>query len=72
MYGSILLPTGLFGIVINCKIVNSSMKFKFIHKISVIQNKFLIFFNLLRGPDIRRSGAGAGRGMCIPDLDAVS
>jgi len=28
------------------------MKFKFIHKISVIQEKFLEFFNLLQGPDI--------------------
>ena len=35
------------------------MKFKFIHKISVIPEKFLIFFNLLRGPDKTNSGAGS-------------
>jgi len=32
------------------------MKFKFIHKIFLI----LVFFKLLRGPDITRSGAGSG------------
>ena len=40
------------------------MKFKFIHKISVIhviKEKFLVFYNLLRGPDITRSGAGSGQ-----------
>jgi len=36
------------------------MKFIFIHKISVIQEKFLVFFNLLLGPDISSSGAGSG------------
>jgi len=36
------------------------MKFKFIHKISVIQEKFLVFFNLLRGQDKTLSGAGSG------------
>ena len=30
------------------------MKVKFIHKITVIQEKFLVFFNLLRGPDVTR------------------
>ena len=28
------------------------MKFKFIQKIAVISKKFLVLFNLLRGPDI--------------------
>jgi len=41
------------------------MKFKFIHKISVIQEKFLIFFNLLRGPDITRSGPDPAHGLQI-------
>jgi len=36
------------------------MKFKLIHKISVIQEKSLVFFNLLRGPGLIRSGAGSG------------
>jgi len=36
------------------------MKFKFIHKISVIQEKFLVFVNLLQGQYITRSGAGSG------------
>jgi len=36
------------------------MTFKFNHKISVIQKKLLVLFNLLRGPDIIRSGAGSG------------
>src|SRR6218665_2263322 len=36
------------------------MKFKFIHKISVIQEKFRVLFNLLRGPDTSPSGAGSG------------
>jgi len=35
------------------------MKFKFIHKISVIHETFLAFVNLLRGPDITRSGGGS-------------
>jgi len=35
------------------------MKFKSIHKFSVIQETFLVFFNLLRG-------TGWGRGLCIP------
>ena len=48
--GSILLPSELFQFV----------KFKFIHKISVIQEKFHVFFNLLQGPDITRLGAGSG------------
>jgi len=70
-----LLPSELFQSVISCRIVNSSivqpmkfqpnemfslMKFKFIHKIFVIQEKFLEFFYLLRGPDITRLGAGSG------------
>src|SRR6218665_2152199 len=32
------------------------MKFKFIQKISIIQEKFLVFFILLRGPDMTPSG----------------
>ena len=58
--GLILLPSELFCIVISCQIVNSSMKFEFIHKISVIQEKFLVLINLLRGPDITRSRDGSG------------
>jgi len=55
--GLILLPSEeLFRMVISCKIVNSSMKFKFIHKISIIQEMFLVFFNLLRRPDITHLG----------------
>jgi len=57
-----LLPSELFQSVISCKIVNSSMKFKFIHKIFVIQEKFLVFFNLLRGPDMTRSGPDPAHG----------
>src|SRR6218665_849020 len=58
--GSILLPSELFLNIISCKIVSISMKFKFIHKIAIIQEKFRILFNLLRGPDMTRSGAGSG------------
>jgi len=68
--GLILLPSVLFRIVIRlCKIVNSSMKSKFIHKISVIQEKFLVFVNLLWGPDVTRSGGWirpVGCRLCIP------
>ena len=38
------------------------MKFKFVHKIFVIQEKFLVFINLLRGPDKKRSGPDQARG----------
>jgi len=38
--GLILLPSELFRIVISCKIVYNSMKFKLIHEISVFQEKF--------------------------------
>jgi len=58
--GWILLPSELFWIVISCKIVNSSVKFKFIHNISVIQETFFRFFNLLRGPDKTPWGTGSG------------
>src|SRR6218665_2476255 len=58
--GLILLPSGLLLIVISCKICNSSMKFKFIHKIAVIHKKFRALSNLLRGPDKTPSGAGSG------------
>ena len=50
----------LFWIVISCKMFNSSMKFTFIHIISVIQERFLVFFNLLWGRDKTLSGAGSG------------
>ena|SRR6218665_1290393 len=33
------------------------MKFKLDHKISVIQERFFVFFTLLPGPDITRSGS---------------
>src|SRR6218665_1822748 len=46
----------LFQFVISCKILTSSMKFKFLHKIAVIQKKFLLLFNLMRGPDITHCG----------------
>jgi len=39
----ILLPSELFRIIKICKTVDSSIKFKFIHKISVIEEKFLVF-----------------------------
>ena len=57
--GLILFPSELFRIVMSCKTDNSSTKFKYIQKISVIQEKFLVFFNLLRGPDITRPGVGS-------------
>jgi len=44
VFGLTLLPSEPIRIVISCKIVNSSMKSKFIHKISVIQGMFLVFF----------------------------
>jgi len=43
----ILLPSELFWIVISCKIVISSIKFQFLHKIGVILEKFLLLFNVL-------------------------
>ena len=49
------MPSELFQIVINCKLGNSSMQFKFIHEISEIGGKFLVFFNQLREPDITLS-----------------
>ena len=61
----ILLPSELFWIVIIC----SSIKFKFIHKIFVIQ-KFFLLFNLLRGPDITFSGARSGPRVVHPWLNA--
>ena len=64
--GLILLPPELFRIVMSCKVVKSSMKFTFIHKISVIREKFLVFFNLLRGPD--RTCSGANLMLCVPDM----
>src|SRR6218665_2258361 len=65
-----LLPSELSRIVISCKIVDSSMKFKFLHKISVIQEMFHVFFNLFRGPvslqHVRGPYTARGRGLCIP------
>ena len=52
----------MFRIVISCKIVNRSMKFEFIHKISVIQQKFLALYKLLRGPDKTCLGWGLDPG----------
>jgi len=66
--GLILFPSELFWIVISNKIVNSSMKFKFIHKIFVIQEKFLVFFNLLRRPDRMRSGLDPAHGPRVVHL----
>ena len=43
--GLILMPSELFLIVISCKIVNSSIKFKFVNKIAVIQKKFFTLFS---------------------------
>ena len=40
----ILMLSELFLIIISCKIANRSMKFKFVHKIAVIQKKFLLPF----------------------------
>jgi len=36
------------------------MKFKFIHKIFEIQERILVFFNLLRGPVYNTLGAASG------------
>jgi len=36
------------------------MKFNFIHKISVIQETFLVISNMLQGPDETPLGAGSG------------
>jgi len=47
----------------SCKIVSSSMKFKF-----MTGRQFLVFFNLLRGPDKTRSGAGSGPRVAHPWL----
>ena len=49
---SVLLPSPkLCRIVISCKIVNCSVKLKLIHKITDIQEKLFVLFNLLLGPD---------------------
>jgi len=37
------------------------MKFKFSRKIYVIQEKFLVFLKLIRGPDITHSGGRIGQ-----------
>ena len=61
--GLILLPSELFRIVISCKIGNSSMKFKFIHKIFVLQENFNVFLTCLEGWML-----GGRIGLCIPDI----
>ena len=52
-----ILRINLFEIVICCKIVNSSTKFKLFHEIIIIHEKFLVIFNSLRGPDRTHSRA---------------
>jgi len=68
--GLIFLPLELFRLVIGCTIiVNSSMKFKIIHKISVIQEKCLVLHNLLSRAEYNTFGGRflpAVRGLCIP------
>jgi len=58
--GLIFMLSELLRHAVSCTIVDWSMKFKFFHKISVIQKRFLLLFNLLRGPNITRSVAGSG------------
>ena len=58
--GLILLPPGMFRIVISCKIVNSSIKLKFTHKSPSFKRSVLYLFNLLQEPDIIHSRAGSG------------
>ena len=41
------------------------MKFEFIHKIAIINGKFLVLLNLLQSPNIIHSG-GRILGLCIP------
>lgn len=43
--------------------------FKFVHKTFVIQETFLVSFNMLRVPDKAPSEAGPGAGLGIPALD---
>jgi len=47
VFGLILLPSELVLIVVSCKVVNISLKFKFFHKIDVIHEKFFVLCNLL-------------------------
>jgi len=65
---SILLPPKkqLFWIVISCKIVRGSRKFKFFRKLAVIHEKFLVLLKLRPAPE------KTGRGLCIPALDYLS
>src|SRR6218665_756223 len=51
---------------LSCKIVSSSMKFKF-----MTGRQFLVFFNLLRGLDKTRSGPDLARGSRIPGLEGT-
>ena len=44
------------------------MNFKCIHKIAVIQEKFLVHFNLLQGPDTKHLGPDPACGLCIAEL----
>jgi len=59
-----LVLSELFLNITSCNGFHNSAKFKFIHKIGIIQKKFLLLFNLLQciwGPD-------SGRGLCIPGV----
>jgi len=44
------------------------MKFKFIHKISVIQETFLVFLICFEGRIKILQGPNAARGLCIPNI----
>jgi len=68
----ILLPSELLQNVTSCKTLNSSMKFKFIHKIAVIHETFLVLSNLLQEPEIIRSGAGSGPWVVHPCIKTSS
>jgi len=71
-HGLILMLSELFHIIISCKIVDSSMKLKKFHKISIIQKKFLLLLNLLWVPDITCSGAGSGPRVVHPCYSRIT
>ena len=66
-YSLILLISQLFWTVVGlgCNICNRSMKFKCIHKISLIHKNFLLLFNLLHRLDVIRLGTGSSPGAAI-------
>ena len=67
--GLIFLSSERFRIAISCKIVNSSIKLKFIHKGSVIQEKFLVFLLTCSEDQIQHvRELDPDRRLCIPDL----